>query len=119
MGPAFCYCWKHQWNLHFEIKWRWSATVAAYHGHPGNDAIRAATSFSETRRNHKGTNQLSKDGGGTTPMFFVAKHSCTDIAVCQHIVLVNQPFLVPSSFWMSFSRFSPSDIAKFPVSNDG
>jgi hypothetical protein len=52
---------------------RWSSTVPDYHGHPGNDATTAVISFSETKKNHEGSNQLSEDSGGTTPMFFVAK----------------------------------------------
>jgi hypothetical protein len=46
-----------------------SAVVPEFQWHPGNDAHLASTSFSETRKNRKGPNQGSKEGGGPQPCF--------------------------------------------------
>jgi hypothetical protein len=46
-----------------------SAIVPEFQWHPGNDALLASISFSETRRNRKGANQASKEGGGPQPCF--------------------------------------------------
>jgi hypothetical protein len=39
-----------------------STTVSEFQGLPGNDALIPAISFLETRRNHKGPNQVSDVG---------------------------------------------------------
>jgi hypothetical protein len=92
----------------------WSSVVPEYQGHPGNDATTAAIPFSENRKNHEGLNQLRKDGGGTTPMVFVAKQCCINTAVCQY-VMVNQPVQVPLSFWMFSADFLPQTLQNFPL----
>jgi hypothetical protein len=46
-----------------------STIVPEFQWHPRNDALLASTSFSETRRNRKGPNQTSKEGGGPQPCF--------------------------------------------------
>lgn len=94
---------------------RWSSTVPEYHGHPANDATTAAIPFSETRKNHEGPNQLSKDDGWNTPMFFVTKQCCINTAVCQYTAMVNEPVKVPQSFWMISADFLPQTMQNFPL----
>jgi hypothetical protein len=44
-----------------------SEIVPEFLGHPANDTLSAAISILETRRNHKGPNQGSKEGVGPQP----------------------------------------------------
>jgi hypothetical protein len=55
----------------------WSMIVPEFQIHPGTDNFLAAISLSETRRNHKGPNRVSREGGGATAMYLVAKICCT------------------------------------------
>jgi len=52
------------WKILFELYTRQIATVPEFWGHSDNKALRLAISFLETRRNHKGPNQVS---GGQQP----------------------------------------------------
>jgi hypothetical protein len=53
-----------------------SMIVPEFQRHPGNDTL-AAISLSETRRNHKGPNRVSREGGGATATYLLAKICCT------------------------------------------
>jgi len=57
---GLCDCW----NRLFELYTRQIATVPEFWGHADNKALRLAILFLETRRNHKGPNQV---GGGQQP----------------------------------------------------
>lgn len=57
----FCHCWRHYWNFlvpHVEQ----SVIVPEFQGHSGTSALKAAISFSKTRCNHKGANQVINQG---------------------------------------------------------
>jgi hypothetical protein len=54
----------------------------------------SSTSFSETRRSHKGQNQRAR-GWGTAAMFLAAEDSCADKAVCA----------ITLAWWMNHSWF--------------
>ena len=59
----FCHRWKHCPKTDFlESRVRQYTIVPEYQEHPANYAFVAAISFSETRRNHKKTNQARAEG---------------------------------------------------------
>jgi hypothetical protein len=75
-----------------------SVIVPKFQWHPGNDALLASILFSEKRRNHKGQNQGSKEGGGPQPCFSGQKSLHRQSSMRLRIVMVKQSVLVPLSF---------------------
>jgi hypothetical protein len=64
MAPAFLPLLEAPLELAFlKLNVGWSVIAPELQGHPANDALIGATSFSETRRNHMEPNQASEEGG--------------------------------------------------------
>ena len=94
-----------------------SAVVPEFQGHHGNSSIITVISFSETRRRHKGPNQVIKDGG--RPQLFVQQTKIPALMEYAGALLwcMNQLFFChcSSRSWWSDS----SDITEPPSSNFG
>jgi hypothetical protein len=50
--------------------------------YPGNYVLVAVIAFSETKRNHRGLNQASKEAGGPLQYFFSTKICPPEKVVC-------------------------------------
>lgn len=65
-------------------------------------------------KNHEGLNQLRKDGGGTTPMVFVAKQCCTHQCASTLSWWINQSRFHYHSGLFS-ADFLPQTLQNFPL----
>jgi hypothetical protein len=94
----------------------WSEFVPEFHTswkrHPFS-----SISFSETRRNHKGPNQVSKEGGGPLPCFYQPKIA----ALTKQCAPVHGEWTSSGSTIILdvFGGLNPSHIKKHPGSNAG
>jgi hypothetical protein len=79
--------------LTFGIACRTLSDVPEFQEHPGNSAVVGAILFWEAKRNLKGPNEASNDGGGQSRVFSSHKWLCL-LLVCtklRHELCINPP----------------------------